>query len=88
MEADLAGRRALLRLPCFDDHDVDDDNDHILMMTMIILTMTMATMLTLRDEALWRGCHGGRGGRKGKRRGESFDVDPTEIKFSFNSKLI
>ena len=52
MEADLAGRRPLLRLPCFDDHGVDDDNDHILMMTMIILTMTMATMLTLRDEAL------------------------------------
>ena len=52
MEADLAGRRPLLRLPCFDDHGVDDDNDHIPMMTMSILIIMMTMTTTLQDEAL------------------------------------
>ena len=52
MEADLAGRRPLLRLPCFDDHGVDDDNDHIPMMTMSILIIMITMTTTLQDEAL------------------------------------
>ena len=46
-------------------------------MMMIMMMMMMMMMLTLQDEALSQGCHGGRGEMRGTKRAKSFYVDPT-----------